>query len=132
MTISQVLDATNTTRHRRETLVDIFTVQRNFKLFFVESVCEEPDIIEANILVSSHDLIVVVCVRVMHRQLARGLGYRSCTAEARVLIPGKMKHFCLGKLKYQMISICMATVLTSSLCLSRAHGHPSGVNIDNS
>ncbi|CAG5119462.1 unnamed protein product, partial [Candidula unifasciata] len=45
-----VLDATNTTRHRRETLVDMFTVQRNFKLFFVESICEEPDIIEANIL----------------------------------------------------------------------------------
>uniref|UniRef100_A0A0B7A4W9 6-phosphofructo-2-kinase domain-containing protein n=2 Tax=Arion vulgaris TaxID=1028688 RepID=A0A0B7A4W9_9EUPU len=45
-----VVDATNTTRHRRETLVDMFTVQRNFKLFFVESICEEPDIIEANIL----------------------------------------------------------------------------------
>lgn len=48
----QVVDATNTTRRRREILVDMFTVKRNFKLFFVESVCEEPRIIEANILVS--------------------------------------------------------------------------------
>ncbi|BFZ08088.1 hypothetical protein BsWGS_11127 [Bradybaena similaris] len=45
-----VVDATNTTRRRREILVDMFTVKRNFKLFFVESVCEEPRIIEANIL----------------------------------------------------------------------------------
>ncbi|RUS84880.1 hypothetical protein EGW08_007349, partial [Elysia chlorotica] len=45
-----VVDATNTTRHRREILVDMFTVKRNFKLFFVESICDEPTIIEANIL----------------------------------------------------------------------------------
>ncbi|KAK3750513.1 hypothetical protein RRG08_053882 [Elysia crispata] len=45
-----VVDATNTTRNRREILVDMFTVKRNFKLFFVESVCDEPAIIEANIL----------------------------------------------------------------------------------
>ena len=33
-------------------MVDLFTKERNFKLFFVESICEEPSIIEANILVS--------------------------------------------------------------------------------
>ncbi|GFO44995.1 6-phosphofructo-2-kinase/fructose-2,6-bisphosphatase [Plakobranchus ocellatus] len=45
-----VVDATNTSRSRREILVDMFTVKRNFKLFFVESICDEPAIIEANIL----------------------------------------------------------------------------------
>ncbi|KAI8781619.1 6-phosphofructo-2-kinase/fructose-2,6-bisphosphatase isoform X1 [Biomphalaria glabrata] len=45
-----VVDATNTTRSRRAILVKMFTVDRNFKLFFVESVCDEPSIIEANIL----------------------------------------------------------------------------------
>lgn len=45
-----VVDATNTTRDRRKLLVDIFTVQNNFKLFFVESICDDPSIIEANIL----------------------------------------------------------------------------------
>jgi len=45
-----VVDATNTTRNRRKIMVDLFTKERNFKLFFVESICEEPSIIEANIL----------------------------------------------------------------------------------
>ncbi|XP_050412213.1 6-phosphofructo-2-kinase/fructose-2,6-bisphosphatase isoform X3 [Patella vulgata] len=45
-----VVDATNTTRERRKMLVDVFTVQHNFKLFFVESLCDDLRIIEANIL----------------------------------------------------------------------------------
>ncbi|XP_052823200.1 6-phosphofructo-2-kinase/fructose-2,6-bisphosphatase isoform X4 [Octopus bimaculoides] len=45
-----VVDATNTARERRKLLVDFFTVQNNFKLFFVESLCDDPSIIEANIL----------------------------------------------------------------------------------
>ena len=34
-------------------LVNMFTEQHNFKLFFVESICDDPSIIEANILVCS-------------------------------------------------------------------------------
>lgn len=45
-----VVDATNTSRSRREILVEMFTVKRNFKLFFVESICDDSAIIEANIL----------------------------------------------------------------------------------
>ncbi|KAL5014047.1 hypothetical protein ScPMuIL_008317 [Solemya velum] len=45
-----VVDATNTTRERRRLLVDYIHVKNNHKLFFVESVCEDPKIIEANIL----------------------------------------------------------------------------------
>ncbi|KAF3855898.1 hypothetical protein F7725_016621 [Dissostichus mawsoni] len=42
-------DATNTTRERRETIIQ-FAEQNGFKVFFVESVCEDPDVIQENIV----------------------------------------------------------------------------------
>ncbi|KAL8569435.1 6-phosphofructo-2-kinase/fructose-2,6-bisphosphatase 4 [Nucella lapillus] len=45
-----VIDATNTTQERRRLLVHHCTEVHQFKLFFVESVCDDPNIIEANIL----------------------------------------------------------------------------------
>jgi predicted kinase len=47
-----VIDATNTTMERRRILVEECTTKHQFKLFFVESICDDPTIIEANILVS--------------------------------------------------------------------------------
>uniref|UniRef100_UPI003AAF53CF 6-phosphofructo-2-kinase/fructose-2, 6-bisphosphatase 4b isoform X5 n=1 Tax=Centroberyx gerrardi TaxID=166262 RepID=UPI003AAF53CF len=44
-----VFDATNTTRERRGTIVK-FAEQNGFKVFFVESVCEDPDVIAENIV----------------------------------------------------------------------------------
>ncbi|XP_040060910.1 6-phosphofructo-2-kinase/fructose-2,6-bisphosphatase 4b isoform X1 [Gasterosteus aculeatus] len=44
-----VFDATNTTRERRGTIVK-FAEQNGFKVFFVESVCEDPDVIAQNIV----------------------------------------------------------------------------------
>uniref|UniRef100_A0A8C1B222 6-phosphofructo-2-kinase/fructose-2,6-biphosphatase 4a n=1 Tax=Cyprinus carpio carpio TaxID=630221 RepID=A0A8C1B222_CYPCA len=44
-----VFDATNTTRERRETILR-FAEQNGFKVFFVESVCEDPDVIAENIV----------------------------------------------------------------------------------
>nr|XP_046240548.1 6-phosphofructo-2-kinase/fructose-2,6-bisphosphatase 4a isoform X2 [Scatophagus argus] len=44
-----VFDATNTTRERRETIIQ-FAEQNGFKVFFVESVCEDPDVIKENIV----------------------------------------------------------------------------------
>uniref|UniRef100_A0A673GHD9 6-phosphofructo-2-kinase/fructose-2,6-bisphosphatase 4-like n=1 Tax=Sinocyclocheilus rhinocerous TaxID=307959 RepID=A0A673GHD9_9TELE len=44
-----VFDATNTTRERRETILR-FAEQNGFKAFFVESVCEDPDVIAENIV----------------------------------------------------------------------------------
>uniref|UniRef100_A0A8C2KDA1 6-phosphofructo-2-kinase/fructose-2,6-biphosphatase 4a n=1 Tax=Cyprinus carpio TaxID=7962 RepID=A0A8C2KDA1_CYPCA len=46
-----VFDATNTTRERRETILR-FAEQNGFKVFFVESVCEDPDVIAENIVVN--------------------------------------------------------------------------------
>ncbi|MBN3323085.1 F262 bisphosphatase, partial [Atractosteus spatula] len=52
-----VFDATNTTRERRDLILG-FVKQNSYKVFFVESVCDDPDVIAANILevkVSSPD-----------------------------------------------------------------------------
>ena len=45
-----VFDATNTTRERRKYLYRKVVLDKGFKLFFVESICNDPKIIEANIL----------------------------------------------------------------------------------
>jgi len=50
--VLQVYDATNSTRSRRAMLVDQLAVQNGFKTFFVESVCFDAAVIEANIRVS--------------------------------------------------------------------------------
>ncbi|KAJ3586583.1 hypothetical protein NHX12_012980 [Muraenolepis orangiensis] len=52
-----VFDATNTTRERREMIVN-FAMDNSYKVFFVESVCDDPDVIATNIMdvkVSSPD-----------------------------------------------------------------------------
>ncbi|XP_054640567.1 6-phosphofructo-2-kinase/fructose-2,6-bisphosphatase 2-like isoform X2 [Dunckerocampus dactyliophorus] len=52
-----VFDATNTTRERRD-LIQEFVKENAFKVFFVESVCDDPEVIAANIMevkVSSPD-----------------------------------------------------------------------------
>ncbi|XP_061112858.1 6-phosphofructo-2-kinase/fructose-2,6-bisphosphatase 2-like isoform X1 [Conger conger] len=52
-----VFDATNTTRERRDLILS-FAMENAYKVFFVESVCDDPEVIAANILevkVSSPD-----------------------------------------------------------------------------
>ncbi|CAL8367468.1 unnamed protein product [Lota lota] len=52
-----VFDATNTTRERREMILN-FAIDNSYKVFFVESVCDDPDVIATNIMdvkVSSPD-----------------------------------------------------------------------------
>jgi len=44
-----VFDATNTTRERRKFLHHQIVVERGYKLFFVESICNDDSIIESNI-----------------------------------------------------------------------------------
>ncbi|KAI1899902.1 hypothetical protein AGOR_G00066550 [Albula goreensis] len=43
-----VFDATNTTRERRKVILD-FAKENGYKVFFVESMCDDPEIIEENI-----------------------------------------------------------------------------------
>lgn len=49
-----VFDATNSTADRRKMLYEIVVNKWGYKLFFVESICDDPFIIEQNILVSSY------------------------------------------------------------------------------
>ena len=44
-----VFDATNTTRERRKLLYQRIVVEKGYKLFFVESICNDDTIIETNI-----------------------------------------------------------------------------------
>jgi 6-phosphofructo-2-kinase/fructose-2,6-biphosphatase 2 len=46
---NKVFDATNTTFERRQLIREIIVDQMGYKLFFVESVCDDPAIIESNI-----------------------------------------------------------------------------------
>jgi len=48
----QVYDATNSVRSRRAMIIDHVSTQNGFKTFFVESICFDPAVIEANIRVS--------------------------------------------------------------------------------
>ncbi|XP_026279327.1 6-phosphofructo-2-kinase/fructose-2,6-bisphosphatase isoform X2 [Frankliniella occidentalis] len=45
-----VFDATNSTADRRQLIHDIIVKKMGYKLFFVESVCDDPKIIEQNIM----------------------------------------------------------------------------------
>jgi len=44
-----VFDATNTNQKRRRKLYQQIVVEKGFKLFFVESICNDKTIIESNI-----------------------------------------------------------------------------------
>lgn len=44
-----VFDATNTTRERRQKILELCGVERCYKTFFIESVCDDPTIIESNV-----------------------------------------------------------------------------------
>ncbi|XP_068104430.1 6-phosphofructo-2-kinase/fructose-2,6-bisphosphatase 1 isoform X1 [Hyperolius riggenbachi] len=44
-----VFDATNTTRERRSMILQ-FAKERGYKVFFIESICDDPDIIAENIM----------------------------------------------------------------------------------
>jgi len=69
-----VFDATNTTRERRKYLYQKVVLEKGFKLFFVESICDDPKIIEANILevkVSSPDYKHFDREKVLHDFLER-------------------------------------------------------------
>ena len=45
----QVFDATNTTIERRRLIREIIVDKMGYKLFFVESLCDDPSIVESNI-----------------------------------------------------------------------------------
>ena len=60
----QVYDATNSVRSRRE-MICRYIDEWGYKIFFVESVCFDPEVIEANIRVAgnfSYTASLLLCV----------------------------------------------------------------------
>ncbi|KPP72862.1 6-phosphofructo-2-kinase/fructose-2,6-bisphosphatase-like [Scleropages formosus] len=70
-----VFDATNTTRDRRADIL-CFAKESGYKVFFVESICDDPDIIEANIM-------MVVKIFVLYTQEVKlsSPDYQDCDKE---------------------------------------------------
>ncbi|XP_066285488.1 6-phosphofructo-2-kinase/fructose-2,6-bisphosphatase 1-like isoform X10 [Branchiostoma lanceolatum] len=44
-----VFDATNTTRERRQLVMDYCQQEKNFKVFFIESMCDDPEVVAENV-----------------------------------------------------------------------------------
>lgn len=62
-----VFDATNTTIDRRKLLYDRIVKEKGFKLFFVESICDDESIIDSNIRsVKVSGLDLVICSHHLH------------------------------------------------------------------
>lgn len=58
-----VYDATNTNMERRELIHHVVSQRMGYKLFFIESICNDPAIIETNIMVITF-LYIFVCAKV--------------------------------------------------------------------
>lgn len=56
-----VFDATNSTVERRQLIRDIVVEKMGFKLFFVESVCNDPEIVEQNIM-EVREMLFWICL----------------------------------------------------------------------
>ena len=57
----QVFDATNTVATRRRFIFEYCTLKNSYKTFFVESICDDPKIIEANIMVCIVAELSLIC-----------------------------------------------------------------------
>ena len=61
----QVFDATNTVATRRRFIFEYCTLKNSYKTFFVESICDDPKIIEANIMVCTVPKFSLVSDKIM-------------------------------------------------------------------
>lgn len=78
-----MFDATNSTRDRRKMIEEIVVKQKKFKLFFVESICDDPNIIEQNIMVIYVSVFIcLICnVLVIFTDKVGVISYLSFTAD---------------------------------------------------
>ncbi|CAH2244561.1 jg11681 [Pararge aegeria aegeria] len=89
-----VFDATNSTMERRRMIRDIVVHKMGFKLFFVESICDDPRIIEQNIMV--RDIYLnqpsssrVLCGRARPRKYCRHVSASSSSFSGLVSLLGR-------------------------------------------
>ncbi|XP_068841972.1 6-phosphofructo-2-kinase/fructose-2,6-bisphosphatase 2 [Capricornis sumatraensis] len=120
-----VFDATNTTRERRDLILN-FAEENSFKVFFVESVCDDPDVIAANILevkVSSPDypernrenvmddfLKRIECYKVTYQPLDpdshdKDLSFIKVINVGQRLLVNKVQDYIQSKIVYYLMNI---------------------------
>ncbi|XP_055787655.1 6-phosphofructo-2-kinase/fructose-2,6-bisphosphatase 2a isoform X2 [Salvelinus fontinalis] len=120
-----VFDATNTTRERRELLLS-FAKEHAYKVFFVESLCDDPDVIAANIMdvkVSSPDyperdresvmedfLKRIECYKVMYQPLDpdehdKDLSFIQVINVGRSFLVNKVQDYIQSKIVYYLMNI---------------------------
>ncbi|XP_061742069.1 6-phosphofructo-2-kinase/fructose-2,6-bisphosphatase 2-like isoform X1 [Nerophis ophidion] len=140
-----VFDATNTTRERRD-LIQAFVEENAFKVFFVESVCDDPEIIAANIMevkVSSPDyperhrervmddfLKRIECYKVTYQPLDpddydKDLSFIKVINVGRRFLVNRVQDYIQSKIVYYLMNI---HVHSHSIYLCR-HGE-SNHNVD--
>ncbi len=79
-----IFDATNTTRERRQLIYDYCTQTYCFRVFFVESICDSLEIIEANILVCCFDHINIIFNLLFKEVKLKSPDYRDVPQEEAV------------------------------------------------
>ncbi|KAJ8016708.1 hypothetical protein DPEC_G00010130 [Dallia pectoralis] len=120
-----VFDATNTTRERR-TLILSFVKEHAYKVFFVESLCDDPDVIAANVMdvkVSSPDypernresvmedfLKRIECYKVTYQPLDpdehdRDLSFIQVINVGRSFLVNKVQDYIQSKIVYYLMNI---------------------------
>ncbi|KAM9342649.1 6-phosphofructo-2-kinase/fructose-2,6-bisphosphatase 2-like isoform 2-T4 [Pholidichthys leucotaenia] len=133
-----VFDATNTTRERRELILN-FAKDNAYKVFFVESVCDDPDVIAENIMdvkVSSPDyperdresvmedfLKRIECYKVTYQPLDpdehdKNLSFIQIINVGRRFLVNRVQDYIQSKIVYYLMNI---TVHTHSIYVCR-HG----------
>ncbi|CAB1353623.1 unnamed protein product, partial [Coregonus sp. 'balchen'] len=126
-----VFDATNTTRERRDLILD-FGKENAFKVFFVESVCDDPEVIAANILevkVSSPDyperhrervmddfLKRIECYKVTYQPLDpddydKDLSFIKVENVGRRFLVNRVQDYIQSKIVYYLMNIQFAHAL---------------------
>jgi 6-phosphofructo-2-kinase/fructose-2,6-biphosphatase 2 len=117
----QVFDATNTTRDRRRMIHSIVVEKMGYKLLFVESICNDPKIVQATIKevkVNSPDYKDVENETVLNDFLLRIQHYEALYEPLDEILESHfsfMKIFNTGKV--MMISILIALFLKSYFLL---------------
>ncbi|KAF0035751.1 hypothetical protein F2P81_011063 [Scophthalmus maximus] len=120
-----VFDATNTTRERRD-LILTFAQDNSYKTFFVESLCDDPDVIATNILdvkVSSPDypernretvmedfLKRIECYKVTYQPLDpdehdKNLSFIQVINVGRRFLVNRVKDYIQSKIVYYLMNI---------------------------
>ncbi|KAM6929563.1 6-phosphofructo-2-kinase/fructose-2,6-bisphosphatase 2-like isoform 2-T2 [Lycodopsis pacificus] len=120
-----VFDATNTTRERRELILS-FAQDNSYKVFFVESLCDDPDVIATNILdvkVSSPDyperdresvmedfLKRIECYKVTYKPLDpdehdKNLSFIQVINVGRRFLVNKVQDYIQSKIVYYLMNI---------------------------